>query len=285
VPNPVATVSGAVAGFALPLEGTRLLLSERRLWGPALIPLAISVAAVTAALVLIVSHAGTLHGWTTDWMPQLEVTRWFAWLWVGPARVLLHLLGLLLFLALVGVCLVVAYLVASLLAAPFHEVLSQRVERVVTGQTRDEARPGWRGFLADAGRSLIEELRRLAFFLALVVPLVLVGFVIPAAHAVTAPLVLIVTLLFLPIDYASYVLDRRRYSFREKRRWVAANVPVMLGFGAAAFLGCLVPVLNLAAMPLLVVGGTLLALRVEPEKPEAALTASPDAEPRAPGTP
>ena len=83
-----------------------------------------------------------------------------------------------------------AYLLASLLAAPFHDVLSRRVEQLVTGDVRDEARPGWRGALGDAAHS-----------------------------------------------------------------------PVMLGFGSAAFLTCLVPLLNLAAMPLPVVGDTLLAMR------------------------
>lgn len=254
----------------MPLDGARMLLAERRLWGPALVPLALSVVAVTATLVLIAGHAGALHAWVTAWMPELEVTRWFAWLWIGPAWALLQLLGLLLFLVLVGVFLVLAYLIASVLAAPFHEVLSQRVERVLTGEMRDEARPGWRGLLADAGRSLLEEVRRIAFFLALVVPLVAIGFVLPVANVVTAPAVLIITLLFLPLDYASYVLDRRRYSFREKRHWVLSNAPVVLGFGASAFLGTLVPVLNLAAMPLLVVGGTLLALEIEPERLDAA---------------
>ena len=38
----------------------------------------------------------------------------------------------------------------------------------------------------------------------------------------------------------------------------------MLGYGSAAFLTCLIPGLNLLAMPVLVVGGTLLALRHPP---------------------
>ena len=39
--------------------------------------------------------------------------------------------------------------------------------------------------------------------------------------------------------------------------------PAMVGFGSAAFLTCAVPLANFAAMPVLVVGGTLLALRAQ----------------------
>ena len=265
MPNPLAALGSAVSGFALPLEGARLLLRERRLWGPALVPFALSVAAVAVTLALVAANAGELYGWVTAWMPQLEAARWYAWLWIGPALVLLWLAGGLLFVLLLGLCLVAAYLVASLLAAPFHDVLSRRVEELVTGDVRDESSPGWRGALSDAARSSIEEGRRVAWFAAIVAPLALVGFVLPGAHVVTGPLVLFATLLFLPLDYAGYTLDRRRYSFRDKRRWMRAHSPAVLGFGAAAFLIFLVPLLNLAAMPLLVVGGTLLAARSEPE--------------------
>jgi len=41
-------------------------------------------------------------------------------------------------------------------------------------------------------------------------------------------------------------------------------VPLMAGFGSGAYLAFLVPGLNFLAMPLLVVTGTLLALRYPP---------------------
>ena len=79
------------------------------------------------------------------------------------------------------------------------------------------------------------------------------------------------SIFFLPLDYASYALDRRQLTFRDKRAWLLSNKPAVAGFGAAAFLTCAVPGLNFAAMPLLVVGGTLLALRhPQPESGETA---------------
>jgi CysZ protein len=93
------------------------------------------------------------------------------------------------------------------------------------------------------------------------------GLLVPGGQVLAPPAMLLFTLLFLPLDYASYALDRRRLRFRDKRRWILDHRGVMLGFGAAAFVLCLVPVLNLLAMPVLVTAGTLLVLRNPPRSP------------------
>ena len=255
-------VTGLLSGFQLPLEGARLLRRERRLWGPAAVPFALSLLVFTAASFLIWSYAGPLHAFVTAWMPELVVTRWFQWIWIGPALLLLKLAGALLFLLVAGVLVLVAFLLASLLASPFHDALSRRVEEIETGAVRDDTGEGLAGTLREAGRALREESRRLLFYLAVVGSLLALGVLVPGAHLVTGPAATAFTVLFLPLDYASYTLDRRRFSFRDKRRWVLGHRSVMVGFGAAAFLTCTIPLLNFAAMPLLVVGGTLLALRL-----------------------
>lgn len=262
--NPAAPLVSAAAGFGLPLEGARLLLRERGLWGPALVPFLLSLAAFAAALAGVVAYADSFWGLATDWMPALEAARWYAWLWVGPARLGLAVLGGLIFLVLAGVCLVGAFLIASVLAAPFHDALSARVERLVTGGLIDRTAPGVSGALREALRSVREELRRLAFFAAIAVPLMLLGMLVPGAQLVCGPAVFAFTVFFLPLDYASYTLDRRGLAFRDKRRWLLSHAPIAAGFGLAAFLACAVPLLNLLAMPLLVVAGTLLALRHPP---------------------
>ncbi len=242
-----------------------MLLRERRLWSLAAIPILLSLLAVVAALSFIVAYAGTLYGWATAWIPVLEASAWYAWIWVGPALLGLKLVGLLVFLALAGACLVLAYLLASLIAAPFLDALSQRVEHLVRGQVRDDTEPGVLGLVREGARSLREEARRLAFFLAVTAPLALIGVVVPGAQLVTGPAILAFTIFFLPLDYASYALDRRRLSFADKRSWLLRHAPLVVGFGSAAFLTCAIPLLNFFAMPVLVVAGTLMALRNEPD--------------------
>jgi len=262
--NPAVSAHSLAAGARLPLEAGRLLVRERQLWLPALIPVALSVAAFSAAIAFVVGYAGAIHDLATGWMPVLEASAWYAWLWIGPARALLALLGVLFFLGFAAGCLVVAYLTASLLAAPFHDWLSQRVERVVTGRILDASGSGVAGLVRDTLRSLREEARRLAFFAVVAGPLALLGFLVPPAQVVTGPCLIAFTLLFLPLDYASYALDRRQVPFARRRRWIRERLPTMLGFGAAAFVSCVVPLVSFVAMPLLVVGGTLLVLRHPP---------------------
>ncbi len=263
--SPTQLAAGAVEGFRLPFDGLGLLRRERRLWLLALAPVLLSLATLAAVAAGLFLHASALYAWASGWLPVVEVSRGYQWLWLGPLWLLLEALGLALFLAVVGACLVAAYLVASLLASPFHDSLARRVEALVTGRVDDRATPGWRGVLGDAARALFEELRRLVFFLGVMAALASAGWLVPGAVLLTGPAMLLVTLLFLPLDYASYALDRRQLGFRAKRRWLLRHTPAMLGFGSAAFLACAVPGLNLLAMPALVVGGTLLALRHPPQ--------------------
>ena len=93
----------------------------------------------------------------------------------------------------------------------------------------------------------------------------LVGVALPGAHLLTSPLLVAITVLFLPLDYAGFALDRRGISFRERRVWLREYLPTMVGFGGVAFVSCLVPGLNLVVMPSLVTAGTLLVLRTRTE--------------------
>ena len=256
-------------GFQLPLEGGRLLLREKRLWAPAAVPIGFSLLAFAVAASLLVAYAGSLYDWVTLWVPTLEAASWYAWLWVGPAKAVLAILGAVIFAVVAGVALLISFLVANVLASPFLDVLASRVELIETGVVEEDAPTGLIGTGADVLRSLREELRRALFFLAVIASLALLGFVIPGAHLVTGPAMVGFAIFFLPLDYASYTLDRRRYSFRQKRTWLMANKPVAMGFGCAAFTICWVPGLNFLAIPLLVAGGTLLAIRNAPARPGA----------------
>jgi CysZ protein len=256
-------------GFQLPLEGGRLLLREKRLWALAVAPIAFSLLAFALAAYLLATYAGELYEWATLWMPTPEAASWYAWLWVGPAQAALAILGALIFALFAGVVLLISFLIANVLASPFLDVLSSRVESIETGAVEEDAPSGLIGNSVEVLRALREELRRAVFFLLVVGSLVFAGFLIPGAHLVTGPSIVVFAIFFLPLDYASYTLDRRRYSFRQKRIWLMANKPAVVGFGGAAFLICWVPGVNFLAMPLLVAGGTLLAIRNAPVQPGA----------------
>jgi len=260
-PLPLAVIGSAATSFALPVEGARLLLRTPELRRIAAAPIAMAAVALLGALAAFLSFAPGLHEWVVELLPQLEAGAWYTWLWVGPGRALFWLLEKLMFVALGGLCAVVALLVASVAAAPFHEVLSQRVERLATGKVEEISEAGISGATRDGVRAVREELRRLFFFLAGWALLTAFGIVIPGGQLVAPFALTLFTTLFLPLDYASYVFDRRRVSFARKRAWLRRHLGAALGFGGAALLLCAVPGLNVLAMPVLVVSGTLLALR------------------------
>jgi uncharacterized protein involved in cysteine biosynthesis len=255
----------ALDGLKLPLEGGRLLLRERSLWAPSTVPIGLSTLAFAVAVSLLTVYAGDLYNFATLWMPLLEADAWYEWLWIGPAKAGLRVIGAVLFAAIAGVSLLAAFLVANILASPFLDVLAYRVEQIESGRVIDQGATGVLGSVTDVMRSLREELRKTFFFLAVVGGLSLFGLLIPGAQILTGPAIIGFAIFFLPLDYASYALDRRHFTFRQKQQWLGSNKPAVVGFGTAAFLTCAVPGLNLVALPLLVVGGTLLALRHQPD--------------------
>lgn len=252
------------AGALLPWEAVRLLRRERGLWGLAAVPLLLSTATLVAAAALVVVEAGRILGWIASALPAVDPTFSWSLLWLGPLWLLgKFALGALFALA-VALAFVVALVLASVVASPFHERLSRRVEELVSQRVSETSTDGLVPALRTAVRAIRDELARTGFFLALQAGIVLVGLA-AAPLAALVPLALTaVTIVFLPLDHAGFVLDRRGVRFAERRRWVARRAPLMLGFGATSFAICLVPGLNVLTMPVFVVAGTLLALRHGP---------------------
>ncbi len=264
----------SAAGFSLLFEALGLLRRHRGLRRLAAVPLALSLLLTTAALALLVAFSGEVYGFLTGWMPVLQAEAWVAWIWIGPARVLLAVLGGLLFLLSVAGSVVAAGLVASVLAAPFLDALSQRVERIAAGRLPDEAPFGFGALLAELRRTVICELQRVVYFAALWGSILAAGLLVPGGQLVAPPVLVALTVLFLPLDYAGHLLDRHGLSFRARRAWLRANLAAVTGFGVAAFGICLVPGLNFLLLPVLVTAGTLLAARHPPRGLAAAGSSS-----------
>ena len=268
-----------VYGAGLLAEAFRLLRREPSLRLPALAPFLISATALVCATAAIVAYAPELFALVTAWLPWPEATAWYQWLWIAPLRLFLGAAGVVSFLLTAAVGLAIAFLAASLVASPFHDVLSRRVERVETGSVVDLAGAGLRGLVRDSATVAFADLQRVTLFLSLQGVVLLAGLV-PGLQIVAGPALIAVTMFFLPLEYGSYALDRRGYRFRAKLAWLRAHLGRSLGFGAASCLLCAVPLVNLAALPILVTAGTLLVLRsgADAAGPEAAasLTGSQD---------
>jgi len=266
--RPGGLISRFRQGVMLLGEGFGFLRRERRLWPLALVPVIFAVLGVASAVALFWTHLETIHEISNALFPVFEATDWWTWIWVGPGRVFFWLLGWLVVLVSFAVSLVAGLLLANLASAPFLDKLSQSVEALVLGHpVPSESDPS--SALAETLKSFAAELQRLAFLGGLWLILTLAGFVLPGAHLVTGPLLVATTILFLPLDYAGFALDRRGASFGMRRRWLRAQLPTMVGFGGVAFGACLIPGLNLLILPSLVTAGTLLVLRSPPSQKHA----------------
>jgi CysZ protein len=225
--------------------------------GPIVLSLVAFGLAVALFLAALDSLAATLQGWFTVPTPDA----WYGWLWSGPLRVLAWLAQWILIAAFAVLVYLSFTLVGGILASPFLAGLSRRVERLRTGEVLEAGEAGFIGALWASLGVAWQEAKRAFFFLSVQVLLLGLGFV-PGLQLLAFPLAFGFAALFLPLDYAGYILDRRGTPFRVRRQWVWANrIPVGV-FGGTALLTFAVPGLNFLALPWLVTAATLLALEI-----------------------
>lgn len=171
-------------------------------------------------------------------------------------------------------------LVANMLSAPFNGLLAERVEQHLTGRAPPGGETGLAGMLAELPAAIGGELRKLAYFTGWILVL-LVCMLIPGVNALLPALWFLLGAWTLALEFMDFPLGNRGLSFPDQRAWLRQRRGAALGFGSAAMLATLVPVVNFALMPAAVAGATLLVLRQDaPETPAPAGTnprPSPDA--------
>ena len=258
------SLASLARGFTLPFKGFRLLSRERSLWALSTVPVALTIGLLAIGMGLLFEFSGALWDFIAGFWPVFEARAWYAWLWVAPLRIFFWSLSGALFLLSIAGGAAVSVLLASLLASPFLDVLTRRVETLVAGRVEENAGSGLAGGLRETGRSMAAEAGRIGFLLLIWVVLTGLGLLIPGAQLITAPLMLATTILFMPLQFSGSILDRRQIPFSIRRRWISSNWPTMVGFGLAAFFVCFVPGMNLLVLPALVSAGTLLVLEVPP---------------------
>lgn len=251
--------SGLRVGPSVLRRGFALLWRERSLWPVAALPFLVNVLAFGLAIAAFVANLDAIAAPIQRALDPGEPSAWYGYLWYGPLLVLALAVKGILLVALAVAIYFLFTVIGSLVAAPFLDVLSERVERLVAGEA-PQARTLAES-LRIAARSVIEEGKRTAFFLAVQLVIVLFG-LFPGVQPVAAAASLAFTALFLPLDFTAYALDRRRVPFRARRRWIWTHKREMLGFGGFGLALFFVPGLSFLCLPWLVTSGTLLVLEL-----------------------
>jgi CysZ protein len=246
---------GLLAGPAALGAAFRLLLGRRELWRWCVLPMLLNLVLFGTAFAVFFGYVlDPLAAALRSYLDVGEPSAWYAWLWVAPLRALgWALRWVLIVLAALAVYMTVA-VVGGVLASPFLEALSARVERIHTGAAAALDEP----LVASAWRALREAAKRAGYVAVLYLGIFAVGLV-PGLQPLATLAFAAVSAAFLALDYTSFALDRRGVTFREKRRWLWQNRGALLGFGGVGMLTLLVPGLNFACLPWLVTAGTLLA--------------------------
>ncbi len=233
-------------------DGARALLSGFSLLGKpgvrlfVIIPLLINIALFAGTLYYVFQQVGALHAFF-----EQQMTGWWEWLdW------LLWLLWPLLILVSLLVIYFGFVIIANFIAAPFNGFLAAAVEKHLTGVWPDDG-----GSLKQLPREIVKILRgeisKLGYFAVRALPLLLL-FVIPVLN-VTAPLIwFLFGAWMLALEYMDFPMGNRGYTFPAIRRIMSGRRRATFGFGMAALLLTMVPVLNFVAMPVAVAGATRL---------------------------
>lgn len=237
-------ISNPITGASYFLRGLTLI-QRKGVKRYVIIPLLINTLLFTLLLWLLAGYFSQFIDWLSPDLPD-----WLAWLtW----------LIWLLFALSAGIILFFGFsLLANLVGAPFNGFLAAAVEQSLTGQSPVD----------HTGRSLMQEitfamgseLRKLLYFLAWGIPLLLVSF-IPAVNLIAPLLWILFSAWMMVIEYGDYPLGNHGMGFVQIRNKLGEKKMLSLGFGGAVMLGTMIPLFNFLVMPVAVAGAT--AMRVE----------------------
>ena len=230
------------------VRGARFLWAHRVLWKFAAAPTVISAVLVGGSYVLLYKLSVKISEF-------LDTSAWYsAALYYVTFALIATLMAVIFFFLFTRI--------ASALAAPFNDVISRKTEELITG-TPDEAPFSVILLLKDSLRCLYHSLKILGIYLGLVVAGLLLLF-IPGFGPILYSLVgaLLSAYLF-SFEYLSYPMDRRRFSWKEKKTFLRSRFRAVIGFGLGSVVMASIPLVNLLFIPAAVVGGTFLFLDLD----------------------
>lgn len=211
------------------------------------IPLAINVVLFALAIGLLAKFA---EGWVGGWIGQ-KTDWWGIFQWAYDFIV--PILTFLIYATLLFVSYFLFSAVANLIAAPFNAVLSKAVEQRLAGQTITFAEMPLSKEIWITVKSEAVKLIRFAVFAALILLLL----VIPVINVIF-PVVWFVFMAYaLSLQYVDYPMANHGHFYGKQRQVLRQSRMQRLGFGTAANLLLLIPVLNFIAMPVCVCGATV----------------------------
>lgn len=213
-------------------------LTRRGLGKYILTPLLINLSLFASATYGFIYYLDSL---LNHFLPQgswLSYLRWLLW----PLIVLM--LAIIIFYSF--------SLLANIIAAPFNGFLAQAVETIDSGQ-----RPITNMTLSqEIWHSVKQELIKALFFLSRAIPIIILTF-IPVINLLAPLLWFLYSAWVCYLQYMDYPMANNGIAFKQQRHLLKRQPLATFSFGGLASLMMMIPLLNLIAMPLSVIGATL----------------------------
>lgn len=241
-------------GLLLPLRAARFLIREPKLWPLVVIPAIINIALFAGSAYLLVSYAPTIVDWV--WIEPV-VDAWYDWLLKAAWYLLVAIVSVLTVLA----SYIFILLIGGIIASPFNDALSSRVEaRLIDADSPPERDENlvW-GIIRSIGSSLFI----LGSYCVVMAPILLLNLVPGVGQVAATFLGTGVSSMFLTMEFIDPPLDRRGSGLRQKFEAIEGNRDIALGFGFGTSLFLWIPFMNLLTIPIAVVGGTALGIALD----------------------
>lgn len=228
------------AGFAFGLSGISRLF-DKGVRAFVLLPLLINALLFSAAIAWFGGRLSSLVERIEQAMPSfLDWAAWLLWPLFVIAALLVIFFGF--------------TMIANLIGAPFNGLLAERVE---DEERPDHRRPPSRPLLTEIPASVLNELRKLLYFLILAIPLLLL-WLVPPVYPLLPFLWLAYGAWILAAEYLDYPMGNWQLDMTAQRKLMRKNRMLVLGFGTGVTVLTLIPVVNFIAMPAAVIGATRL---------------------------
>lgn len=229
------------------VRGAAFLARHPRLWKYVLAPLVVAVIVLT----FVIGSAFGLLGAPIAWVAAFLPGSW-------AENVLEILAGI----ALTIFSFVILISVASVIAGPFNEMLSEAVEERVNGVAGEKFRIG--AFVRDFVVGLWHALRRVIIYLVVMLALLVLGFVVPVVGTVIAAVLgALATARFAAWDAYDAVWSRRRLRYREKVAYLREHRWRTWGLGGIVAIVLVVPGLNVIGLAIGATGATLRSIELQ----------------------
>lgn len=232
-------------GFFAPFRSLKILRHYPRLLPYIIIPFLINVTVFSGAVYLGLDFFATT---VVDQIPFGDAWYWAVLYW------LIWILALIVTAVLVFFTFTV---VGNLIASPFNDLLSERTEEMLVGQTNNTPF-SFRQFLADAWQTLLMEAKKISIFVVVMLLIIPLNFIPGLGNTLYTVLAIGLTLFFLCFEYLGFVMVRKRQFYKEQKHYIFSHKFLMIGFSCGVLVMLAIPFVQLLCIPLAVIGMTRL---------------------------